>query len=59
MNETPVGILPAKKAKKYKPSKVYKNQTFRAKDFPYPIERTVSGTLYGRLPNGQMIKLDE
>lgn len=57
MNETPVGILPAKK--EYKPSKVYKNQTFRAKDFPYPIERTVSGTLYGRLPNGQMIKLEK
>ena len=38
---------------------LYKNQTLKAEDFPYPIERTASGTLYARLPNGQLVNMDK
>ena len=38
---------------------LHKNQTLRASDFPYPIERTESGSLYGRLPSGQLVRLDK
>lgn len=36
---------------------IHKNQIFRASDFPLPIERTVSGTLYARKPTGELVRL--
>lgn len=41
------------------PKTVRKNSTFRARDFRYPLERTTSGTLYTRLPSGQMIRVKD
>ena len=38
---------------------INKNQTFYAGDFKYPIERTAGGTLYARLPTGQLVKLPD
>jgi len=35
------------------------NQKLRASDVPYPLERTASGTLYVRLPSGQLVTLDK
>lgn len=35
------------------------NSTFRARDFRFPVERTESGTLYARLPSGQLVKLPD
>ena len=38
---------------------IYKNTLYKAKDFPYPIERTESGTLYARKPTGELVRLDK
>lgn len=39
------------------PKELHKNATFKACDFKYPLERTAGGTLYARLPSGQMVKV--
>ena len=41
------------------PKDLHKNATFKARDFRYPLERTTSGTLYARLPSGQMIRVKD
>jgi len=39
------------------PKDLHKNATFKSRDFKYPLERTAGGTLYARLPSGQMVKV--
>lgn len=36
-----------------------KSQVFKPADFPHTIERTPSGTLYVRLPSGQLVNLEK
>ena len=38
---------------------VKRNTIHKAADFPYPVERTASGTLYYRLPTGELRRLDK
>ena len=37
---------------------IIKNTVHKASDFPFPIERTASGSLYARMPTGELRRLD-
>ena len=41
------------------PEGFIKNEIFKANNFPYPIERTASGTLYARMPNGELRRIKD
>ena len=38
---------------------LHMGQTFKPPDFPYPIVRTASGTLYAKMPDGSMRNLEK